>query len=138
MKYYAHLDRDNSLKGWYTPEVHDIIPVPNIEVTEQEWQEALNIGANFYNKEIKQFECKDLRSSEEKYFNEENNNRYKRDLLIEELEPRLLKYERQSKINIETDDTEEWYINALKYLQELRDVPQQEGFPFNIVWPTLP
>nr|DAT00194.1 MAG TPA: tail assembly chaperone protein [Caudoviricetes sp.] len=24
------------------------------------------------------------------------------------------------------------------YRQRLRDIPQQEGFPFNVVWPTKP
>ena len=26
--------------------------------------------------------------------------------------------------------------NVTKYRQELRDLPDQEGFPYNVVWPT--
>lgn len=31
-------------------------------------------------------------------------------------------------------DVAQWSV----YRQALRDVPQQEGFPFNVVWPTAP
>jgi hypothetical protein len=45
---YAHLDENNKLLGWYSLEVHQEIPEPNIEVTEEDWQAALHINANFY------------------------------------------------------------------------------------------
>lgn len=64
--------------------------------------------------------------------------RYMRDSLIADLEPRLLRYERQERLGIETNDTEAWYLAALQYAQDLRDVPQQEGFPTDIVWPDMP
>jgi hypothetical protein len=46
-------------------------------------------------------------------------------------------------INLKNTD---WYMlsdspdktGVIEYRQALRDVPQQEGFPDNIVWPTLP
>jgi hypothetical protein len=40
--YYAHYDPETGeIQGYYTPEVHAEIPTPNIELTEQEWQTAL-------------------------------------------------------------------------------------------------
>jgi len=45
---YAHLDENNKLLGWYSPDVHENIPTPNIEVTEEAWQAALEVNANFY------------------------------------------------------------------------------------------
>lgn len=32
-------------------------------------------------------------------------------------------------------DTEETYLNLLTLAQELRDIPQQTGFPYSVVWP---
>lgn len=50
---YAHLEKNtNKLLGWYSDDIHDIIPTPNIEVTEEVWQEALNINANFYDGKV--------------------------------------------------------------------------------------
>lgn len=59
---YAHLI-DNKLQGWYSDDIHDIIPTPNIEITEEVWQEALSINANCY--ENGKFIVKDLRTAEE-------------------------------------------------------------------------
>lgn len=59
---YAHII-DTKLQGWYSDDIHDTIPTPNIEVTEEVWQEALNINANCY--ENGKFIVKDFRTSEE-------------------------------------------------------------------------
>lgn len=45
---YGHIDENNNLLGWYSPEVHEVIPTPNIEVSEEDWAIALSIHANFY------------------------------------------------------------------------------------------
>ena len=61
---YAHLENSTKkLLGWYSDDIHDIIPTPNIEVTEEVWQEALNINANCY--ENGKFIVKDFRTEEE-------------------------------------------------------------------------
>lgn len=61
---YAHLEKNtNKILGWYSDDIHDIIPTPNIEVTEKVWQEALNINANCY--ENGKFIVKDFRTEEE-------------------------------------------------------------------------
>ena len=61
---YAHIENGtNKLLGWYTKEIHSKIPTPNIEVTDEVWQEALNINANCY--EDGKFIVKDFRTEEE-------------------------------------------------------------------------
>ena len=59
---YAHII-DNKLQGWYSDDIHSNIPTPNIEVTDEVWQEALNINANAY--ENGKFIAKDFRTPEE-------------------------------------------------------------------------
>lgn len=45
---YAHLNEQGHILGWYDSEIHDTIPTPNIEVTDEQWQSALDSGANAY------------------------------------------------------------------------------------------
>jgi len=47
MTKYAHINSENILQGWYDSEIHTTIPTPNIEVTDEQWQNALN---NIHNK----------------------------------------------------------------------------------------
>ena len=62
---YAHIEQDtNKLLGWYDKKIHSKIPTPNIEVTDEVWQEALNTNANCY--ENGKFIFKDFRTDEEK------------------------------------------------------------------------
>lgn len=61
MKYYANIENGtNKLLGWYSDEIHSEIPTPNIEVSEEVWQEAININANCY--ENGEFIFKDFRT----------------------------------------------------------------------------
>ena len=62
---YAHIENGtNRLLGWYTKEIHSKIPTPNIEVTDEVWQEAINISANCY--ENGEFIRKDFRTDEQR------------------------------------------------------------------------
>ena len=61
---YVHLEKDtNKLLGWYDSQIHKEIPTPNIEVSDEDWQEAININANCY--ENGKFIVKDFRTDEE-------------------------------------------------------------------------
>ena len=64
MKYANIENGTNKLLGWYDKRIHLEIPTPNIEVTDEVWQEALNINANCY--ENGEFIRKDFRTEEEK------------------------------------------------------------------------
>ena len=59
---YAHII-ETKLHGWYDDSIHLEIPEPKIEVTENQWQEAISINANCY--ENGEFIVKDFRSNEE-------------------------------------------------------------------------
>jgi len=65
MRYFAHIDNNGKIQGWYHEEIHNNIPNPNIEVSYEIWQEAISINANFYNKKSNKFEHKDLRTQKE-------------------------------------------------------------------------
>lgn len=61
---YAHLEKNtNKLLGWYADDIHDIIPTPNIEVSDEVWHEAIDINANCY--EDGKFIVKDFRTPTE-------------------------------------------------------------------------
>ena len=48
---YAHIDENNKLLGWYSDDIHSEIPTPNVQVTEEQWQEALTNNYNKINKD---------------------------------------------------------------------------------------
>lgn len=60
--------------------------------------------------------------------------RAKRDSLLNTLSKDIERHHSQSRLGVETTHTIE---NLDNYAQLLRDIPTQEGFPFNIVWPQL-
>jgi hypothetical protein len=64
MKYANIENGTNKLLGWYDDEIHLEIPTPNIEVTDEVWQEALNINANCY--ENGKFIVKDFTTYEQR------------------------------------------------------------------------
>ena len=64
--------------------------------------------------------------------------RQKRDARINAIQWRIERYEQQKTLGIKTDDTDDWYKAALSYVQGLRDMPKQKGFPKEIVWQDAP
>lgn len=48
MKIAHYEELTGKLLGWYDKDIHKTIPTPNIEVKDEIWQEAINIGANAY------------------------------------------------------------------------------------------
>lgn len=78
---YAHLENNtNKILGWYDEEINPVIPTPNIEITDEVWQEALSINANCY--EDGKFIVKDFRTEEE----------IQKQKLIDELQTQLKSY----------------------------------------------
>jgi hypothetical protein len=58
-----------------------------------------------------------------------------RDALIRETQWRFERYARLARLNQpQVDDIAQ--LDA--YVQALADIPEQAGFPFNIIWPTRP
>lgn len=107
---YAHLENNtNKILGWYSDDIHDIIPTPNIEISDDVWQEAININANCY--ENGKFIVKDFRTSEEILKGEQAQFRAERDALLRETDIEINKLEDLGK------DSSSWRV----YRQALRD-----------------
>ena len=64
--------------------------------------------------------------------------RAERDRRIDAIRWRIERYQTQAAAGMETTDTAEQYKEILIYVQALRDVPAQAGFPDAIEWPEEP
>lgn len=62
---YAHYDeKEKTILGYYDDEIHDTIPTPNIEISDEDWLRALNENANSIdtkNKKLVRIEIKPKR-----------------------------------------------------------------------------
>lgn len=63
--------------------------------------------------------------------------RQKRDTLLNAELWKLQRHEQEKVLSIETTLTEEEYVKLLQYIQALRKLPQQAGFPNKVIYPTL-
>ena len=61
--------------------------------------------------------------------------RAERDRRIDAIRWRIERYQTQLAAGLETTDTAEHYKAILLYVQALRDIPEQAGFPDSIEWP---
>ena len=45
---YAHYNKEtNEILGFYDDGIHENIPKPNLKITQEQWQEAINTNANY-------------------------------------------------------------------------------------------
>lgn len=63
--------------------------------------------------------------------------RAERDRRIDAIRWRIERYQTQLAAGLPTTDTAEQYQALLMYVQALRDVPEQAGFPNIIEWPVI-
>lgn len=103
---YAHIE-NNKILGWYSDDIHSEIPTPNIEVTDEVWQEAININANAY--EDGKFIVKDFRTEEEIEQNRISSIKSKAQSLI------------LSKYSLEKQSSAQLGLYGEVYLQEMKD-----------------
>jgi len=125
---YVLLDDERFVAGWYATDVHDVIPVGCLEVSEEVWASANDNNFNFMSLDgtfsyidrtpIDQVE-KDARAIRD-YFLEAN------------VDPILTNHLRWD------DLTAEKQSELTQYRADLLGVPQQAGFPTDITWPTEP
>lgn len=87
---YAHII-DTRLLGWYDDSIHIKIPTPNIKVTDEVWQEAVNMNANCY--ENGKFIVKDFRTDEEILKQEQSKFRAERDAFLQQVDIAINKAE---------------------------------------------
>ena len=128
MRYYAHIDHNNRLLGYYTDDIHDTIPTPNVELTYDQWQSCLDINANKISDEGVG-EVVDFRTLDEKA---EDIRRYRDFLLSDEVDPIVSNALRWA--DLTAAKQAEW----TQYRTDLLNITDQAGFPTDITWPTKP
>ena len=117
--------------GFYLTQIED-----SVEITDEYWQELLD----------GQSQGKQIVSNEDGYpiladppapTIEElaQGARAKRDALITEVQWRKDRHYDEVALGLEPTESIQ---PILEYIQALREVPQQEGFPVNVAWPTPP
>lgn len=124
---YAHVDNNGQILGWYDDEIHASVPEPNVEVSEEVWQNAINSSHNTIidgvTSEV------DHRSEEQKT---SDARALRNILLVSEVDPIVTNPLRWAELS--TEQQQDW----ADYRTALLNVPQQVGFPNAITWPTKP
>lgn len=73
---YAYVENKKIL-GWYNNDIHDTIPTPNVEVSEELWNHAISNGYNYYDGKVFSYKEPTLTKEEKREVF-----RYDRDLLL--------------------------------------------------------
>lgn len=80
-----------------------------------------------------QYRLEEYKASEKTTEQLAQEKRAERDSAINSILWRVERYNQQKQLNISTTDTEEEYLNILKYIQYLRDIPLSNDFPNTII-----
>lgn len=124
---YAHIDNNGQILGWYDDEIHESVPEPNVQVSEEVWQNALDSSHNTIISGVTS--QVDYRTDEQKA----SDIRFLRDQLLQsEVDPVVTNPLRWAELSSAVQ--QQW----TDYRTALLDVPQQSGFPNEVVWPTKP
>jgi hypothetical protein len=124
---YAHIDNNGQILGWYEDEIHSDIPEPNVQVSEEVWQNALDSSHNTIIGGVTS--QVDYRTDEQKA---DNIRMFRNELLVREVDPVVTNPLRWAELSSAVQ--QQW----TDYRTALLNVPQQSGFPSEIVWPTKP
>lgn len=117
--------------------------INNNNIIEMTYEEKIIAGIELLPTNMKIENGKVLPKSENELFNEmtleekENFIRNKRNNLINSVLWQVERHKQEKELNINTTLTNEEYLNLLKYIQTLRDITAQDGFPDNVIFPTL-
>ena len=123
----AHVDNNGQILGWYDQEIHTDIPEPNVEVSEEVWQNAINSSHNTIIDGVTS--QVDHRTDAQKA---EGARMMRNELLVTEVDPIVTNPLRWAELS--TEQQQDW----TDYRTALLNVPQQVGFPNAITWPTKP
>ena len=124
---YAHIDNNGQILGWYDDEIHDSVPEPNVQVSEEVWQNAIDSGHNTIIDGVTSdtdHRSDDVKASDARAV--------RNMLLVSEVDPIVTNPLRWAELSSAVQ--QQW----TDYRTALLDVPQQSGFPSEIVWPTKP
>lgn len=121
MKYVHYNENTNKILGYYSKDVHKKIPTPNIEITDEEWKEALAINANCVDVEAKTLFRKDFRTQEE--IDEENTIKQNKEALkyLSDTDWLMQRHADQLALSIPTSLTNSEYLDILTKRQSYRE-----------------
>ena len=117
--------------------------IENNMLIEMTYEEQVIAGIEKMPANMKVENGKLIQKSQDEIFNEMtleqkgNFIRNKRDNLINEADILLLKYQEQVELGI-ISANETYRLGLLQYKQALRDIPEQAGFPENVIWSETP
>ncbi len=101
------------------------------------YEEEYNIITNYINKNSIKIDdyiepnYKIIDSDEAGYI------RNKRDMLLQNADTIIIKYQEQVALNI-IKENNDYYKALLQYKQNLRDITKQIDFPYNVIFPIMP
>lgn len=124
---HAHIDNNGQILGWYDDEIHASVPEPNVQVSEEVWQNALDSNHNTIIDGVTS--QVDHRTEAQKA---EGARMFRNELLVSEVDPIVTNPLRWAELS--TEQQQDW----ADYRIALLNVPQQVGFPNAITWPTKP
>ncbi|MBE3607065.1 hypothetical protein CCAL13119_09025 [Campylobacter sp. RM13119] len=70
MKYTHYNKETKQILGYYDDEIHTTIPTPNIEISDEAWQEAININATHVKPKTKELYKQEVVKSEDEILTE--------------------------------------------------------------------
>lgn len=117
--------------------------IDNDKLVEMTYDERIVAGLEQLPYDMKIEDGKLLPKSENELFNEmtleekEKFIRNKRDILINNVIWKVERHKQEKELNINTSLTDKEYLSLLKYIQALRDITNQKGFPEKVTFPTL-
>lgn len=126
-----------------------LIPIPqgykidNDKLVEMTFNERIIAGIDELPRNMKIVDNKLVEKSEEEKLadmtTEEKStyHRQKRDVLLNSVLWKVERHSQEERLGMETTLSEEEYINLLTYIQNLRNLPQQAGFPDEVMYPEL-
>ena len=126
---YAHIDLNtNELLGWYCTDVHDVIPEPNVEVTDEQWQIALDNEHDTVNSDgtTEKSSVSTTKDQEANVRAERNN------ILVSSIDPVVSNPLRWAEL------TEPEQASIISYRTSLLDITEQATFPTSVTWPDEP
>lgn len=127
----------------------NLIPIPqgykidNDKLVEMTFNERIIAGIDELPHNMKIVDNKLVEKSEEEKIadmtTEEKStyHRQKRDVLLNNVLWKVERHSQEERLGMETTLSEEEYINLLTYIQNLRNLPQQAGFPDKVMYPEL-
>lgn len=132
---YEYTEEEYDKHGNVVKPVEKIIPQGAVDLPENH---EVNVGdnINMFTEDFKRKADIDVFS----YLNSDEQTqiiRNKRDNLINEADILLLKYQEQVELGVINAD-DDYRLSLLQYKENLRNVPEQAGFPMNVVWPEIP